>query len=213
MDVAIIGAGNVGRALTTSLTRAGHTVTVASRNSESARALADETGAKAAPTGREAIESADVVVLAVPYSGVPDVIDEAGGALTGKIVIDATNPLKADYSGLVTEGTSGAEEIQRWAPGARVVKALNTQLASRQADPRVAGGLRVDGYVAADDVEAKEKVLALAGDIGLHPVDAGGLGMARYLEATAYLNIALQVANGWNWQAGWKLIGPEGDAA
>ena len=213
MNIAIIGAGNVGKALTGSAIRAGHSVTVSSKNGESARARAEESGARAFATDRESAEAAAVVVLAVPYGAVDEVLDDVGAALAGKIVIDATNPIKADYSGLATEGTSGAEVIQAKAPGARVVKAFNTAFAARQADPKVAGGLRVDGYVAGDDEDAKATVLGLVEAIGFNPVDAGGLATARYLEGMAWLNISLQVKNGWSWQAGWKLVGPDGDVA
>ncbi len=213
MDIAIIGAGNVGRALTGSATRAGHTVTISSASGDSARAAAEESGARAATSAREAAEDADLVVLAVPYAAVDDVLAEIGPALSGKILVDATNPIKPDYSGLATNGTSGAEAIQGKAPEARVVKALNTAFAARQADPAVAGGLRVDGYVAGDDTDAKQAVLSLLGDLGFNPVDTGSLTMARYLEGMAWLNISLQMKNGWSWQAGWKLVGPDGDAA
>ena len=213
MNIAVIGAGNVGKALTGSAIRAGHSVTVSSKNGESARELAAATGARAAASDREAVEAADVVILAFPWTAVDEVLGDVGEALTGKVVIDATNPVKADYSGLATEGTSGAEEVQAKAPGARVVKAFNTAFAARQADPKVAGGLRVDGFVAGDDADAKATVLGLVEAIGFNPVDAGGLAMARYLEGMAWLNITLQMNNGWSWQAGWKLVGPDGDVA
>ena len=154
-----------------------------------------------------------MVVLAIPYAAVDEVLSDAGAALAGKVLVDATNPIKPDYSGLATNGTSGAEGIQAKAPGARVVKAFNTAFAARQADPKVSGGLRVDGYVAGDDEDAKATVLGLAEAIGFNPVDAGGLAMARQLEGMAWLNISLQMKNGWSWQAGWKLVGPEGDAS
>jgi NADPH-dependent F420 reductase len=212
MDIAIIGAGNVGRALTTSALRAGNTVTVSSANGATSAALASETGAKAAESNRAAAEGADLVVLAVPYTAVVDVLDDIGPALAGKVVVDATNPLKPDYSGLATDGASGAEQIQARIPSARVVKAFNTVLAARQADPRIAG-IQVDGYVAADDEEAKAIVLDLVKSMGLHPIDAGDLSMARSLEALAWLNISLQMRHGWSWQSAWKLVGPEGDAS
>jgi 8-hydroxy-5-deazaflavin:NADPH oxidoreductase len=212
MNISIIGAGNVGKALTGSAIRAGHSVTVSSNSGDSARALAEATGAKAAESNRAAAESAEVVVLAVPYTAVPEILNEIGRALDGKVLIDATNPLKADYSGLASGGTSGAEEIQAQVPGARVVKAFNTQLAARQADPTV-DGLRADGYVAGDDEDAKAAVLGLVEAIGFNPIDVGGLAMARYLEGMAWLNISLQMKNGWSWQAAWKLVGPDGDAA
>ena len=212
MDIAIIGAGNVGRALATSALRLGHNVTVSSTNGDTAAALARETGARAASSNRAAAEGADLVVLAVPYVAVVDVLDDIGPALGGKILVDATNPLRPDGSGLATEGTSAAEEIQARVPTARVVKAFNYALAARQADPQVAG-ISVDGFVASDDEEAKATVLDLVRGMGFHPVDAGELTMARALEALAYLNISLQIRHGWSWQAGWKLVGPEGDAS
>jgi predicted dinucleotide-binding enzyme len=213
MEIAIIGAGKVGKALTGSAIRAGHTVTISSADGDSAKAAAGELGARAAFSNRAAAEGADLVVLAVPYAAVDDVLAEVGPSLVGKVLVDATNPVKPDYSGLVTNGTSGAETIQGKAKGARVVKAFNTAFAARQADPGVAGGLRVDGYAAGDDPDAKRAVLSLLEDMGFNPVDAGGLTMARYLEGMAWLNISLQLANGWSWQAGWKLVGPDGDAS
>ena len=213
MDIAIIGAGNVGKAITGSASRAGHSVTLSSAKGDSAIAAAQESGARAAVSNREAVEGADVVILAIPYTAVDEVLGELGSQLAGKVLVDATNPLKPDYSGLATNGSSGAEEIQRKAQGARVVKAFNTAFAARQADPNVAGGLRADGYVAGDDEEAKQAVLGLLADIGFNPVDAGPLAMARYLEGMAWLNSSLQMKNGWSWQASWKLVGPDGDAA
>jgi predicted dinucleotide-binding enzyme len=213
MDIAIIGAGKVGKAITSSAIRAGHNVTLSSASGDSAKAAAKEFGATAAASGREAVEGAELVILAIPNTAVDDVLAEAGPALDGKILVDATNPLKPDYSGLATEGISGAETIQGKVRGARVVKAFNTTLAARQADPKVAGGLRVDGFVAADDEDAKRTVLGLLEEIGFNPVDAGRLAMATYLEGMAWLNISLQMAHGWNWQASWKLVAPDGDAS
>jgi 8-hydroxy-5-deazaflavin:NADPH oxidoreductase len=212
MDIAIIGAGNVGRALATSAIRTGHNVTVSSASGDTAAKLAESTGARAAESNRAAVEGADLVVLAVPYTAMVDLLDDVGASLGGKIVVDATNPLKPDGSGLSTEGTSGAEEIQARVPTARVVKAFNTALAARQTDPLLAG-VRLDGYVASDDEEAKGIVLELVKAMGFHPIDAGELSMARMLEALAFLNISLQMRHGWSWQAGWKLVGPEGDAS
>jgi len=209
MKIAIIGAGNVGRALAGSFVRAGHHVTVSSAHAENARLVAEQTGGEAAASNQAAAADADVVVLAVPYPTIVAVLDDLGGDLSGKVVVDATNPLKSDYSGLATEGTSAAEQIQSKVPEARVVKAFNTVLAARQADPSI-DGMPLDGYAAADDAEAKATVLELVRSIGLQPIDAGPLAMARALEAMALLNITLQIKNGWSWQTGWKLVGPTG---
>jgi hypothetical protein len=207
MDIAIIGVGNVGKALGGSSLRAGHSVVFAAKDPEHARTVAGELGGSAAATSREAAESADVIVLAVWYDVVDDVLAEIGDALAGKVVVDVTNPVTADYSALAIEGTSAAEEIQRKAPAAHVVKAFNTVFASLQTDP-VIDGAPVDGLVAGDDEEAKGKVLELVRSLGMRPLDAGGLSMARALEQLAFLNISMQLRHGWSWQTAWKLAGP-----
>lgn len=207
MNIAIIGAGNAGKALGGSSTRAGHKVVFSARDPEHARAAAEEAGGSAAGSNRDAVAGGDIVILAVPYPALDAILTDLGDALDGKIVIDATNPLNAEYSGLAVEGTSAAEEIQRRVASARVVKAFNTVLAARQADP-VIDGAPVDGLVAADNEDAKEQVLELVRSIGMRPIDAGGLAMARALEQMAFLNISLQLRNGWSWQSAWKLAGP-----
>ncbi len=207
MKIAIIGSGNVGKALAGSFVGAGHGVTLSAAHAEHARAAAEATGAQAAATDREAVTGADVVVLAVPYGALLAVVDELGDALTGKIVIDATNPLRDDYTGLALEGTSAAEQVQAHAKGAKVVKAFNSALAARQAEPRVAD-LQSDGFVAGDDEQAKATVLELVGSIGFNPIDAGSLEVARALEGLALVNILLQLHNNGSWQTAWKLIGP-----
>ena len=214
MNIAIIGAGNVGKALTGSAIRAGHSVTVSSaeRRVGPRPGRGDGRPGGRLRTGRRSRAPTSSCSRSRTRPSTRCSARSAT-ALDGKIVVDATNPIKADYSGLATDGTSGAEEIQAKVPGARVVKAFNTAFAARQADPTVAGGLRVDGYVAGDDEDAKATVLGLVEAIGFNPVDAGGLAMARHLEGMAWLNISLQTKHGWSWQAGWKLVGPDGDAA
>jgi NADPH-dependent F420 reductase len=210
MDIAIIGAGNVGKALAGAFIRAGHSVTLSAAHPDKAQAAAAETGAAAAGSNADAAAAGEVVVLAVPWGAAALIVDEVGGALAGKVFVDATNPLRPDYTGLATEGISGAEELQARAPGARVVKAFNTAFAARQADPTV-DGVRADAFVAGDDEAAKATVLELARAIGFRPIDAGALEMARTLEAMAWLNISLQMRNGWPWQSTWKLLGSSGE--
>ncbi len=212
MNIAIIGAGNVGRALAGSSVRAGHTVTISSSDRQDAQAVARATGARAAESNGAAVESAEVVILAVPYPAVAGLLDELGDALSGRIVVDVTNRPTPDLSGTATDGSSAAESIQARLPGARVVKAFNTAFASRMADP-IVDGMQVDGFVAGDDEQAKAAVLELAGSIGFRPIDAGSLAFARTLEALAWLNISLNRKNGWAWQDGWKLVGPTTMAA
>jgi 8-hydroxy-5-deazaflavin:NADPH oxidoreductase len=209
MYLAIIGAGNVGRALATSATRAGHAVTVSDRDPQEAQAVAQAAGARPAGSTAEALRDAEAVVLAVPYAAVEGIVREAGSVLDGKILIDVTNRPNLENPPAAIDGTSNAEQIQALAPSARVIKAFNTAFAARQADPLV-DGVPADGYVAGDDEQAKAAVLELVRSIGFRPIDAGALGMARALEAMGLLNISLQIRNNWPWQAAWKLIGPTG---
>ncbi len=209
MQIAIIGSGNVGKALAGSFVRAGHEVNLSASDPENARAAAQETGASAADSNTAAVEGADAVVLAVPYQAVEDVLKELEGSLAGKVLIDTTNRVNPADPGSVLDGTSASEQIQALAPSARVVKAFNTVFASQMTEPSV-DDVQLDCYVAGDDEEAKRSVLELAGSIGFQPIDAGPLSMARVLEGMALLNITLQIRNGWPWQSGFKLVGPTG---
>lgn len=202
MKIAIIGAGNVGKALGTAFIRTGHDVTISASSAVSAQDAAQEVGARPAAGNVEAVRDADIVVLAIPFAGAGDeVAAEIADAAVGRVVIDATNPVKPDYSGLATQGTSAAEEFQRRLPGAKVVKAFNTIFAANQANPSP----EIDGYVAGDDPEAKQQVMSLVDAMGFTPVDVGSLTQARYLEGMAWVNIGLNAANGWSWSSAWRL--------
>jgi 8-hydroxy-5-deazaflavin:NADPH oxidoreductase len=194
MKIAVIGSGNVGSAVAKGAQSAGHDVVVTSAGGDMSNA--------------EAVRGADIVVLAVPYGAVSEIAAEIAGEVRGATIVDATNPLTDDYSGLVTEGgASGAERIQQQLPGAKVVKALNTVFAANQDSGQV-DGVQLDGFVAGDDAEAKQQALDLLAQFGFRPIDAGGLSAARHLEALGFLNISLNAANGWQWRTGWKLVGP-----
>lgn len=208
MKVAIIGTGNVGRALTSSFTRAGHDVTLAAAHPEHAEEAARELGATAAESSADAVANADLVVLAVPATALNSVANEIGDDLAGKVVIDVSNRPTPDPAGV---GTSIAEELQDRLPDSRVVKAFNTLFASRQADPVVAG-VPADGFVAADDPKAKTTVLDTLEGLGFRPVDAGPLAAARTLEGMAWLNISRNMARG-SWQDAYVIVGPDTDIA
>jgi len=207
MNIAIIGAGNVGRALATSFTSHGHSVIVASRDPEHAAAAAAATGAGFARTAAQAAVQSDIVVLAIPFASVEDVAAEIREVVTGKPVVDVTNRMTFGPNGpAIDNGESNAERLAAWLPEAHVVKAFNTLLASHQIDP-MADGTRLDGFVAGDDRRAKDTVLELARSIGLNPVDVGPLGRAQQLEQIAFLNIALNATTNGSWTSGWKLVG------
>jgi len=204
MDIAIIGAGNVGTALAGPLARAGHRVTISAKTPGHAVEAAKASGAGSASSNKEAITGSDVVILAVPGTSFDDLVTEVGQDLAGKVVVDVSNRPTPDPSGA---GTSAAEELQARLPDASVVKAFNTLFASRQADPVVAG-VHADGFVAGDDDAAKQKVLSIVESIGFRPVDAGSLAVARTLEGMAWLIIDRNMQGG-TWQEAWVLLGPD----
>lgn len=173
--IGIIGNGNVGSALARGLTRAGHDVQAV--NNDPAKI-------------RETATWADTVLLAVPFEAIDDVIETAGSSLSNKTVIDATNALDSQMKLAVGFTTSGAEELQKKLPTARVVKAFNTVFAQHM-DSGKLGDQPLATFIAGDDEDAKSVVKELARDIGFDPVDAGSLANARLLEPAAYLNIQL----------------------
>ena len=187
--IAIIGTGDVARALGPSFAAQGHTIVYGSRepDRDSVRGLVAETGNGAsASEPAAAVVDADIVVLAVPGLLVGD-ITRGLGDLAGKIIIDPTNPLTFEPLTLRHEdGRSNAEIIQTIAPGARVVKAFNTLNWSVMVDPASAGG-PVSIPLVGDDADAKLAVAALVEKMGLDPIDVGGLGNARWVEGLSVL--------------------------
>jgi 8-hydroxy-5-deazaflavin:NADPH oxidoreductase len=206
MDVAIIGTGNVGSALARSLSSAGHEVVLTSTSPDEADALAREVGGRAVASNADAIAAADTVILAVPFDAIGAIAEATGDELGGKILVDVTNRIGGEAPGSVIDGTSNAEQTQSRVPSAHVVKAFNTVLASRQADPQV-NEVAVDNFVAGDETAAKEKIMQLSRSMGMRPIDAGPLSSARILEAMGTLNIFLNMRGG-SWQNAWKLIEP-----
>jgi NADPH-dependent F420 reductase len=206
MDIAIIGAGNVGTALATAARRAGHAVIITSRDPEDSGKVASETGARVAASNAEAAAAGQVVILAIPVTAFAEVAAEIAPNVTGKPVVDVSNRMSFGADGADIDTTSSnAEDLAALLPEAHVVKAFNTLFATNQADPTL-DGVQLDGFVAADDDGAKATVVELVRSLGLHPVDAGSLARSRQLEGLAFLNITLNMAHGGSWQSGWKLV-------
>jgi 8-hydroxy-5-deazaflavin:NADPH oxidoreductase len=211
MKVGIIGTGNVGGALAGSLVKAGHAVTLASRDQDKLGAVAAATGAGAGSIAQAA--TADVVVLAVWYPSLVEVAREVVAANPRAILVDVTNPVAPDFSAQAHPGgPAAAEEIAAALPGTAVVKAFNTNFAQVLADPDL-HGVQLDSLYATDDDAAAATVATLIASIGLRPVRAGGLVRARELEAFAWLNITLNFAGG-DWRTGYAYVGaPSGALA
>ena len=189
MKVAIIGTGNMASGLASTLAGAKHEVIIGSRDPAKAAALAEQIEQGAQGGGiAAAAKLAEIVILAIPFGGAADAIKEAG-ELAGKILVDISNPISADYKTLeIGHTTSAAEEIQTLAPKASVVKAFNTIFAQLlPADARQGKSLQV--FVAGDDEAAKGQVSALAQSIGFEAVNAGSLSNSRFIEPIGEMNI------------------------
>ena len=186
--ISIIGAGGMATAIASRSVRAGHVVEVIGRDQSKAQAFADKLGAGATTGTYGAAPKGDIVILAVPYGSAASVVADFGAALGGKVIIDITNPIAPDLSGLVSpNGSSGAQETAKGLPaGAHVVKAFNTLFG-----PVLAKGGRLDAFIAGDDGEAKARVATFLGSLGLRPLDIGALHMAQTLESLGLLMIGL----------------------
>ncbi len=192
MDIAIIGTCNIGSALARTIAARHHGVVVAGQSVEHALTLADalsQSGLSVqAADVAAAVASAEVVILAVPFGAVADLARAAD--FSGKVVVDVTNPVADDFSG-ITLGfdTSAAETVAGLLPGAEVVKAFNTVFAQVHEHGLAFGGRRVPTCVASDHPTAKARVMELANSVGFEAVDSGGLTNARYIEPLGFLNI------------------------
>lgn len=181
--IGIIGSGNVGSALGASWLKAGHKVMFSSRNIEHDRALADRLGAGAhAGTPREAAAFGDVLLVAVPYSALPDVGRDLAELIQGKVIIDACNPFPhrdgeiANWAREKGAGLASAELL----PGAHLVRAFNAIGAARMGAAYQEPGA-VGMPIAGDDADAVAVAAGLIRDAGYEPVLIGGLERGKYL--------------------------------
>ena len=184
--VAIIGTGDMGDSMGPRLARLGYPVIYGTREpvSERVRQLVERTGRGAvAKVPAEAASAASIVVLAIPWPAM-ETVAQSLGKLDGKIVIDISMPSEQGDDGyfVASLATSSAEMIQSWNPGARVVKAFATQGSFVIDNPNAVGG-PATVPIASNDRDAKELVARMAAEMGLDPVDAGPLRMAREIEA------------------------------
>jgi predicted dinucleotide-binding enzyme len=194
MVIAIVGSGNVGGALAKLWTAAGYDVRVANRGNCA-----------------EIVRPADVVALCVPWNSAEAALDSCG-ELSGKVLIDCTNPVTDRLDGLTIGGTtSAAEYLQALRPKASVVKAFNSIGAALLGGPGFEGRI-ADGYYCGESATAKASVRPLIEAAKLRPVDVGPLRNARYLEAMAMLWIDLAVNQQQGPSFAFSLIGWNGGA-
>lgn len=172
-------------------------------------ARAGASGIRVRSTGKENVRETaawgEIVVLAVPFGAVNDAVKTIGDALDGKTLVDATNALDENMGLAIGFSTSGAEELQKLAPAAKVVKAFNTVFAQHMDTGKLAGET-LTVLAASDDEEAKRTALELAKAIGFDAVNAGPLQNARWLETLGYLNIGLGYVVGHGVNSGFRYI-------
>jgi len=197
MMISIIGTGNMARGIATRMVAGGHTVELHAHDMSKGEELAKELGdkAKAVAIGTDL---GGLVILAIPYDAITDVASHYDN-FANKTVIDITNPVDFTTFELIPEaGTSGAEEIARTLPDARIVKAFNTTFAGTLMSGK-AGGFPLDVFIAGDDETAKKTVAELVRDGGMRPVDTGALKNARHLEGMQLIHMATQeqLQGGW----------------
>jgi predicted dinucleotide-binding enzyme len=208
MRIGVIGAGSVGGTLGRGWAKHGHQVMFGVRDPKAAKIvdlLAQAGPAATAGTMAEAALFGDVVVLATPWEAAQDAL-RAAGDLTDKLLLDCTNPLAPDLSGLVVgHTTSAGEQVAAWAPDARVVKIFNTTGFNNMGNPRY-GDEAATMFYAGDHPEAKAIAAQLAQDLGFDPVDVGPLSEARLLEQLALLWIHLAVIQKQGTDIAFKLL-------
>lgn len=186
-SISIIGSGNMGQAITSVFTRAGNEVEFVDREAQTV--------------------AGDIVVLAVPYAALADIVASRGAQLAGKVVVDITNPVNFEtFDGLVVPAdSSAAAELQAALPTARVLKAFNTTFGATLAAGTI-GDLPTTVLVAGDDEAAKQEFAAAVEGSGVRVIDAGSLKRARELEAMAFLQISLAASGKVAWTGGFGVV-------
>ena len=193
--IAMIGKGNVGRALAEGLRRSGNEVRFGSKDPRE--------------PFRDAATWGEVVILAVPWGVHAQIAKTVGNALDGKTVVDVSNIMTPSFELAIGFTTSGAEELQKIIPKAKVVKAFNTVFAKNMSTGKLLGE-RLTVLVAGDDSVSKDTVRGLAEGIGFDAVDAGPLKSARYLEPLGMLNIILGYGLKMGTDIGFRLVKKSG---
>jgi NADPH-dependent F420 reductase len=188
-NLSILGTGNMGQAIASIAAKGGNSVQQLGEND------------------LDTPVTGDVVVLAVPYPAVADVIAQRGDQLAGKIVVDITNPLNFEtFDSLVVPADgSAAAEIARALPDSRVLKAFNTTFAGTLAAGTV-GPLTTTVLIAGDDTQAKSTLADILTSGGLNAIDAGSLKRARELEAVGFLQLTLAANEKVSWTGGFGLV-------
>lgn len=212
--IAIIGAtGNMGTAISKSLSKGNYRLLLYANNQDEVQALTAQIKTTYPSADVEEMNckvqaswEADIIILAVPFEAEKEIAEKIREMANQKIVISIANPLNNSYNGLVTApDTSAAEELQKLLPHSKVVKAFNTTFAADFYTP-VIDGKQVDAFIAGEDENALQTVSELVTTAGFNPIIAGDLSVSRTLENMQLLLIQLGIKYNYNWLAGWKIL-------
>ena len=207
MEITIIGTGNMARGIATRATESGDSVTLLGTDEGNAKELAQELSGEVGTGTVGDPLAGDVVIPAVWFDAVGDIVERYVDELAGKILVDITNPIDVDkFEPLELDAGSGAEETAKAAPKARVVKAFNTTFAATLGPGKV-DDQALDVLIASDDDDAKGTVASMVENWGLRPIDAGPLRRARQIEGLGYLHMAIQDSLGTSYGSAAKFIG------
>ena len=211
MKIGIIGAGDVGGTLGKSWRQRKHDVMFGVRNlqSHNVQRLAQMDKSLTFGNINDAVSFGDVILFAIPWTSIEETV--RGRNLSGKIVIDPTNPLTPDLRQLAFDDSSVAERIANLAKGAKVVKAFNT-IGAQTLNNLIFGSNRADLFLCGDDTPSKRVVGELAADIGFDVVDIGSLANARMLENLALLWIELALRQELGPNIAFKLLRRKGES-
>jgi predicted dinucleotide-binding enzyme len=210
-NVTIIGAGNMGTAIAAIAAKSGASVQLLARDAEKAGNAAGTAGASVVAGVVGSPITGDIVVLALPYPALDDVLSTYAGQLDGKIVVDITNPLDfATFDSLVVAADgSAAAEIAAALPNSKVLKAFNTTFAATLATGKVGGAENAEKttvLIAGDDTHAKAALADVLQAGGIAAIDAGALKRARELEAMGFLQLTLAAGEKVSWAGGFAVV-------
>lgn len=205
MNIAIIGSGNMANGIGTRIVAGKHSLTIYDRNKEKALALAKKLGVNGKELGEEITE--DIIILALPYPAIQEVLKEYKEKLAGKVLVDISNPVNFETFELIPPAdSSGTQEISKNLPnGAKLIKAFNTTFAGTLAIGKV-DGKPLDVFMAGDDENAKKLLAKVIEDGGARPIDVGDLKQARILEEVGLFHMKLQSQLGNTWMTALKIL-------
>ena len=211
MQIGILGSGDVGQALGLGFVKLGHDVKLGSRDPDKLKAWVTKAGRHAsAGTPEETARFAEVAVLATAWSGTESTLKLAGAAATlaGKLVMDVTNPLITEAGKMprlaLGHTDSGGEQVQRWLPQSKVVKAFNSVGHAHMVEPKFTGG-PPDMFICGEDASAKQVAAGFCKNFGWGVVDVGGIEGARLLEPLCILWVEYGLRSK-SWNHAFKLL-------